>query len=106
MDRDHRMAVANVPLENRVAPFPSFRAAKQLATAQKGTWEALPALAQVGRLRFLAHGVKEGLVGKVTEWPGVHAAEGYWFDRTQEYAARNRGEDFGRLTYATREELI
>ncbi|HEX3126070.1 MAG TPA: hypothetical protein VH394_01975, partial [Thermoanaerobaculia bacterium] len=28
---------------------------------------------------------------------------GLWFDRTQEYAARNRGEDFGRLKYATEE---
>lgn len=26
--------------------------------------------------------------------------------RTQEYAARNRGEDFGRLKYATEEELV
>jgi hypothetical protein len=27
--------------------------------------------------------------------------QGYWFDHTQEYAARNREEDFGRLKYAT-----
>jgi hypothetical protein len=66
---------------------------------------------QVDRFRYiLAHGVKENLVERVLDWPGVHAArailedtplKGYWFDRTQEYAARNRGEDFGRLTYAT-----
>jgi hypothetical protein len=31
--------------------------------------------------------------------------EGFWFDRTQEYAARRRGEDFDRLQYATREVL-
>jgi hypothetical protein len=31
--------------------------------------------------------------------------EGLWFDRTQEYAARRRGEDFDRLKYATREVL-
>ena len=72
--------------------------------------------AQVGRLKYLlAHGVKEGLVARVEEWPGVHAAgallhgkplEGYWFDRTKEYAARNRGEDFGVMEYATREELV
>ena len=71
--------------------------------------------AQVGRLKYLlAHGVKEGLVGRVTEWPGVHFAKailegqplkGLWFSRTQEYAARNRGEDFGRFKYATEEEL-
>jgi hypothetical protein len=28
---------------------------------------------------------------------------GLWFDRTQEYAARNRGEKFDRLKYATEE---
>jgi hypothetical protein len=67
--------------------------------------------AQVDRFRYiLSHGVKENLVERVLDWPGVHAArailedtplKGYWFDRTQEYAARNRGEEFGRLTYAT-----
>jgi hypothetical protein len=67
----------------------------------------------VGRLRYiLAHGVKENLVERVLDWPGVHAArailedkllKGYWFDRTQEYAARNHGEEYGRLTYATEE---
>ena len=72
--------------------------------------------AQVGRLKYLlAHGVKEGLVARVEEWPGVCSAgallhgkplEGYWFDRTKEYAARNRGEDFGAMKYATREELV
>jgi hypothetical protein len=30
---------------------------------------------------------------------------GYWFDRTQEYAARNRGEKFDRLRYASVETL-
>jgi hypothetical protein len=69
--------------------------------------------AQVERFRYiLSHGVKENLVERVLDWPGVHAARailedkpltGYWFDRTQEYAARNRGEDYGRLTYATEE---
>jgi hypothetical protein len=72
--------------------------------------------AQVGRLRYiLAHGVKENLVERVLDWPGVHAArailedkllKGYWFDRTQEYAARNRGEEYGRLTYATEETFF
>ncbi len=72
-------------------------------------------MAQVERFRYLlSHGVKEGLVGRVTEWPGVHAIrellegkplKGLWFDRTKEYAARIRGEDFGRLKYATEEVL-
>jgi hypothetical protein len=65
------------------------------------------------RLRYcLAHG--EDLVDKPRDWPGVHAVralldgealEGLWFDRTQEYLARRRGETFDRLQYATREIL-
>ncbi|HKI05867.1 MAG TPA: hypothetical protein VKK31_28055 [Thermoanaerobaculia bacterium] len=31
--------------------------------------------------------------------------EGTWFDRTREYAARRRGEDFDRLRYSTTEVL-
>jgi REP element-mobilizing transposase RayT len=72
--------------------------------------------AQVERLRYhLAHGVKEGLVDQVKRWPGVHFGKailggkplkGLWFNRTEEYAARNRGEDFGRLKYAEEEELV
>jgi hypothetical protein len=72
--------------------------------------------AQVERLRYhLANGVKEGLVDRVKRWPGVHFAKsilggkplkGLWFNRTAEFAARNRGEDFGRLKYAEKEELF
>jgi REP element-mobilizing transposase RayT len=72
--------------------------------------------AQIERLKYvLSHGVKEGLVERTREWPGVHAVqaltegkvlEGYWFDRQQEYAARRRREDFRRLEYATRETLV
>ena len=71
--------------------------------------------AQISRLRYvLANGCKEGLVARPQDWPGVHVAKalvqgedltGYWFDRTQEYAARNRGERFDRLRYATPETL-
>jgi hypothetical protein len=71
--------------------------------------------AQVDRLRYLlAHGVKEGLVAHAREWPGLHSVReilagepirGLWFDRTKEFAARNRGESFGRLTYATEQAL-
>jgi hypothetical protein len=32
--------------------------------------------------------------------------KGYWFDRTQEYAARRRGETFDRLRYATPETIL
>ena len=71
--------------------------------------------AQVERLRYgLAHGAKEDLVDRPRDWPGVHCVrallegeilEGLWFDRTQEYAARRRGETFEPLQYATREVL-
>jgi hypothetical protein len=71
--------------------------------------------AQRGRLKYiLSHGVKEFLVEKVREWPGVHAArallddeplEGLWFDRTQEYGARRRGEEHERDRFATPETV-
>jgi REP element-mobilizing transposase RayT len=73
------------------------------------------AAAQMERLKYvLAHGVKEGLVEKVSQWLGVHCVhaliteetlEGYWFDRSQEYTARCRREDFDRMRYATLEIL-
>lgn len=71
--------------------------------------------AQIERMKYvLSHGVKKDLVERAREWPGVHAVraltegtvlEGYWFDRTQEYAARRRGKDYSRLEFATREIL-
>jgi putative transposase len=71
--------------------------------------------AQTERMKYvLGHGCKEDLVERPREWLGVHSVqaltegkvlEGLWFDRTQEYAARRRGEDFSRLQYATREIL-
>jgi hypothetical protein len=42
--------------------------------------------------------------GRLSQLEGV-ALQGYWFDRTQEYAARRRQEDFDRLRYATLENL-
>ena len=72
--------------------------------------------AQAERLRYIvSHGVKENLVERVEQWPGVHCAKsllsgepavGYWFDQTKEYAARRRGEKFDRMRYATREILV
>jgi REP element-mobilizing transposase RayT len=71
--------------------------------------------AQMSRLRYLlSHGCKEGLVARPREWPGAHCVkelvegqdlEGVWFDRTREYAARVRGEEFERLAYAATETL-
>ena len=70
---------------------------------------------QIDRLAYiLSHGVKEGLVERPQDWPGAHSVnalltgeplEGIWFDRTQEYAAQHRGENFDRLAYATVEIL-
>jgi hypothetical protein len=59
--------------------------------------------AQIRRLKYcLANSVKEFLVDRPSQWPGVHSAEalvtgeplvGHWYDRTKEYAARQlRGE--------------
>ena len=71
--------------------------------------------AQVARLKYIfAHGVKEGLTERPRDWPGLHVAralvdgeplQGYWFSRTLEYAARQRGETFDRLQYATHETV-
>jgi REP element-mobilizing transposase RayT len=72
--------------------------------------------AQVERLKYiLSHGCKEDLVERPGDWPGVHCVEaltqgtpltGYWFDRTQEFAARRRRENYDRLRYATLETLV
>src|SRR3954454_22711008 len=71
--------------------------------------------AQIERLSYvLAQSVKDGLVERVSQWPGVHSAgalidgtplKGHWLDRTQEFAARNRREDTTPLQFAT-EELV
>jgi len=57
---------------------------------------------QAARLFYvLSNGVKEHLVARVSEWPGVHAApallagtplEGIWINRTAEYLAKQRGD--------------
>jgi hypothetical protein len=73
--------------------------------------------AQVARFRYvLSHGVKEQLVAKLLEWPGLHCARpilngapltGTWFDRTKEYAARRRrGENPDPLQYTRTETVI
>jgi REP element-mobilizing transposase RayT len=70
---------------------------------------------QVARFRYVfSHGVKENLVAKLLEWPGLHCIRpiltgepmtGTWFDRTQEYLARRKGEDVDRLRYTTPETV-
>lgn len=71
--------------------------------------------AQWSRLKYLlSHSVKEGLCESPFDWPGVHCAkaltrgeklEGVWFNRTKEWAARNRGLNFGTYDFATRYEV-
>jgi len=68
---------------------------------------------QVARLKYiLGHGVNQELTERPRDWPSIHLAralvdgksfQGYWFSRTQEYAARQRGEKLDRLQYATPE---
>jgi len=70
---------------------------------------------QVARFRYvLSHGVKENLVAQLREWPGLQSVRqladgeplaGTWFDRTQEYLARRKGETVDRLRYATPETV-
>jgi hypothetical protein len=71
--------------------------------------------AQIDRLVYvLSNGVKESLVERVADWPGVHAApalldggpvEGTWFDRTKEYSARCRREAFDARRFAEAQVL-
>jgi putative transposase len=72
--------------------------------------------AQVERMKYvLANGVKENLVERVCEWPGVHSAEalmhgtpleGHWFDRTRQHAARNQDEELSRDQYVFAESVV
>jgi REP element-mobilizing transposase RayT len=73
--------------------------------------------AQVARLAYiLGNGVKEGLVERPQQWPGVHCAAaliagsdllGTWFDRTAEYQARRRGGNDKTAThFATPERVV
>lgn len=72
--------------------------------------------AQIERLRYvLSHGCKENLVARLRDWPGVHCVHslldgkplaGHWFDRTREYAARQRREDYEPLRYASEESVV
>ena len=71
--------------------------------------------AQVARFRYvLGHGVKENLVAHLREWPGLHCIRqladgeplaGTWYDRTQQYLARRKGEDADSAKHATPEAV-
>src|SRR3954470_5823299 len=72
--------------------------------------------AQIERLAYiLSNGVKEDLVEHARDWPGVQSVRalldgepltGHWFERTREYAARNRRLPFERLRFATKEHVL
>jgi len=71
--------------------------------------------AQVARLKYvLSHGVKENLVARLRDWPGLHCVRqlvdgeplaGTWYDRTQQYLARRKGEDADPLQHTTPEAV-
>jgi hypothetical protein len=71
--------------------------------------------AQVARLKYvLSHGVKENLVARLREWPGLHCIRqladgepltGAWYNRTQAYLARRKGEDVDPAEHAKTETV-
>ena len=79
------------------------------------SWEEA---AQVARLKYLlGNSVKELLVDRPSEWPGVNSVAaliegkplvGHWYNRTKEYAARQlrREEDVDEERFATEEQLV
>ncbi len=89
-------------------------------TLWHGRYSAVPVsgeeAAQVARLKYvLAQGVKEHLVARMRDWPGVHCARalvdgerlrGFWFDGTREYYARRRGQPVDRCEFAEPEEIV
>ncbi len=72
--------------------------------------------AQTSRLHYIvSHGCKEGLVEKLRQWPGAHCAHslatgepsaGVWFDRHQEWLARERGEEHPPDAFVTHHEFV
>jgi hypothetical protein len=72
--------------------------------------------AQVERFRYvLAHGVKENLVARLRDWPGLHCIRqladgeplaGIWYNRTQQYLARRKGEKPSPREHATVETVV
>jgi len=127
---NHYHLLIRVPDAERMADFMGYfqtNAAREVGRLRKWRdkiwsrrYEAIvisdePA-AQVDRLRYvLANGVKEGLVARVEDWPGISLVKsvlsgepvrGTWFNRTAEYRARLRGKDFEPRRYATEETVV
>jgi len=73
------------------------------------------AAVQIARLRYLlSHGAKEGVVYSPACWPGVNSVEalltgkplrGTWFDRSREFAARQRRKSPSPRAFATEMEV-
>ena len=71
--------------------------------------------AQLERLKYLvAQATAAGLVESPLDWPGLNCAKailedeplsGYWFNRSEEWEARRRGETYEKYDYATRYEI-
>jgi REP element-mobilizing transposase RayT len=113
---NHYHLLVSVPDARRLASFMNYfngnlaREAGRLANWHEKFWSrryqaivvSKEPAAQVSRLEYiLAHGVKEGLVRRPSQWPGVHCVQalisgasidGVWIDRTKVYHARIRGE--------------
>ena len=127
---NHYHLLARVPDAERMAEFMGYfqtnvaREVGRLRGWRDKVWsrryEAIvisdePA-AQLDRLRYvLSNGVKEGLVARVEDWPGISLVKsvlsgepvrGTWFNRTEEHRARLRGEDFEPRRYATEETVV
>jgi len=72
--------------------------------------------AQVARLKYLiSNSVKEHLVERPEQWPGVHGVTappdgplltGRWYNRTREYAERQRTGEADAEAFATDERLV
>jgi REP element-mobilizing transposase RayT len=111
-----------VPDVERMAEFMEYfqgNMAREVGRLRKWRYEAIvisdePA-AQVDRLRYvLSNGVKEGLVARVEDWPGISLVKnllsgepvrGTWFDRTAEHQAKLRREDFEPRRHAAEETI-
>lgn len=126
---NHYHMLLSVPDAQSLASFMNYfnsnvaREAGRLANWYEKFWsrryQAIPVSdepeAQIARLEYiLAHGVKEGLVGHPSEWPGLQCAEalltgqplvGVWTDRTKAYNARVAGEVLGQRDFEFRYEV-
>jgi len=119
---NHYHLIVTIPNVHALAKFMNYincniaREAGRLHGWKEKFWgrryraiEILDEAAQVERLDYvLGQGCKEGLIADPREWPGATCvsallrdskASGVWHNRTAEWYARRRGEDFAEDTY-------